>query len=134
MYGTPEGVLNIVSIDPQDLGLRDEEEKTAEEKLDELLEKWLQEISSAINTRLVQGEVEENDPKYYGLVNIAERKVSDMVSLAIQKSTSPVIQIDDFAVQILNSSEVLKNIGQELKDYQERRVSVFSSADTEEEE
>lgn len=64
------------------------------------------------------------------------RTVANLVAIAQQQRSSPVIQIDSFAVNILNTSEVTKNLDKELTPFIRYKqggtsgwVSVFSSLD-----
>lgn len=123
MYGTAEDVKRLTGITPERLGLKDDEE------LDVLLDVWLRRITVAINARLTQGEIKKDDPDYEGVVDVCVRTVAKLVAVAYQQRQSPIVQIEDFAVDILNTSQVTENLYQELRPYQKRRVSVFLSSD-----
>lgn len=122
MYGTAEDVKRLTGITPERLGLKDDEE------LDVLLDVWLRRITAAINARLTQGEIKKDDPDYEGVVDVCVRTVAKLVAVAYQQRQSPIVQIEDFAVDILNTSQVTENLYQELRPYQKRRVSVFLSS------
>ena len=116
MYCTVDDVLQTVSIQPADLGLEDDETSTAEDKLNKLIEDWIKEVTSEINIRL-GNEIATDHEAYAGIKGLTKRKVTDLISLAYQQATNPIVQIDDFAVDIVDSSTVFKNLDQELKPY-----------------
>ncbi len=118
-YGSAEGVKKLTNITADQFRVIDDEDE-----LDDLLETWLIRISSAINTRLVQGEIEEDNPKYPGITDIAERKCADLIAVAKQLHTGDIVNVNEFAVHILNTSQAFKDLTKELKPYQRRKVSV----------
>ena len=125
MYGTPQDVINLTGVKPSDLGL--DELENPEQALTELLGTWMNRITAAINVRLNSGQVTVKDPNYEGIVDVCVRTVAKLVAIAVQQRTSPVVQIGDFAVNILNTSQVTKDLEAELKPYQKKPVSFFSS-------
>lgn len=125
MYGTPQDVINLTGVSPSDLGL-DELENPAQ-ALDELLGTWLNRITAAINVRLNAGQVTIKDPNYEGIVDVCVRTVAKLVAIAIQQRTSPIVQIGEFAVNILDTSKVTRDLEVELKPYQKKPITFFSS-------
>ena len=125
MYGMPQDVKNLTGVNPSDLGL--DELENPEQALDELLGTWLNRITAAINVRLNAGQVTIKDPNYEGIVDVCVRTVAKLVAIAIQQRTSPIVQIGEFAVNILDTSKVTRDLEIELKPYQKKPVSFFSS-------
>jgi len=128
-YGSAKGVKDLTNITADQFRATE-----TEEELDELLERWLKQITSAINTRLVQGEIEDDDDKYLGIVNLAERKCADLIAVAKQLHTGDIVNVDEFAVHILNTSQAFEDLTKELKPYQRRKVSVTWTGRDEEDE
>ena len=119
MYGRVAGVKALAGVEPEDLGL----ETRAE--LDELITTWLEELTAQFNVVLCQSEITPEDSKYLGISLLAQRKCADLIALAIQKATEPIVQIDDFAVSVVDSSTVFTNLTQELLPYQQREIGVI---------
>lgn len=116
MYGTPQDVRLLTGIKPIDLGFENE---TAEQDLDELITTWLTRITSAINARLIQGEIKTTHSNYAGIVDVSIRTVAKLIAIAQQTRINPIVQINNFAVDIINTSQVIKDLDMELKPYQE---------------
>ncbi|MBM7623722.1 hypothetical protein [Sporohalobacter salinus] len=133
MYCTVDEVLQAVSIEPMDLGLEDDQDLenglSAEEKLNNLIEDWIKEVTSEINIRL-GAEVPTDHEAYAGIKGLVKRKCGDLISLALQKQNSPVVQIDDFAVDIVDSSTIFKNLDKELRPYKKVIDSKEDGEDT----
>ncbi len=129
MYCTVDEVLQTVSLDPMDLGLEDDQELTAEQKLNNLVESWIKEVTSEVNIRLGD-QIPQDHEAYAGIKGLVKRKCSDLISLAYQQNTNPIVQIDDFAVDIVDSSQVFKNLDKELRPYKKVIDSTEDEADT----
>lgn len=99
-----------------------------ENAFNELLEIWITRVASHIYAR-INREISENDKDYEAIQDIIIRTVAKLVAVAQQQRTSPVVQIDNFAVNVLNTSEVTKELNKELKPFLKRKVSFFSSLD-----
>ena len=130
MYGTPQDVKLLTGITPRAFGFEDVEGgDTAAEQLDALLQVWLDRISSAIDARLASGQVSVDAPEYPALVDVAVRTVAKTVGIARQLRTAPIIQIEDFAIDILNTSQVTADLDRELRAFRTVRIDIFSTAD-----
>ena len=116
MYCSVDEVLQVTSIEPFDLGLEDDEKLTAKEKMKNLIESWIKEVTSEIDIRL-GNKIPEDNQAYQGIKGLTKRKVIDLISLAYQQATNPIVQIDDFAVEIVDSSAIFKNLDKELGPY-----------------
>lgn len=125
MYGTPEDVINLTGVTPNDLGL--DEKDSPDTALNELLETWLTRISSAIDVRLTQESIDEDSDYYAGIVDVSVRTVAKLVAVGRQQRLSPVVQIGEFAVNIINTTQVIRDLEIELKPYQKRSFTFYSS-------
>lgn len=128
---TPKDIKSLTGIKASDFNFVDVEDE--DKALDELLGKWIERIASHIYVRL-QRKVSVEDSEFYAIQDVLIRTVANLVAIAQQQRSSPVIQIDDFAVNILNTSEVTKDLDDELKPFTRYKkggssgwVSVFSS-------
>jgi hypothetical protein len=132
MYGTPQDIRKFSGVTPQDLGLEDDV------ALDELLNEWLDRISTAIDVRLKEGtSVKSIDNRYKGLVDVCIRTVARMVVIAQQSRSNPIVQLNEFTISTIDTSEVIKNLDKELKPYvrqsaRRSNIKIFSSIPEEE--
>ncbi|WP_227456677.1 hypothetical protein [Geobacillus sp. C56-T3] len=99
-----------------------------EAALDDLLSTWIERIASHIHARLKRT-VLETDDDYLAIQDVLLRTVAKVVAVAQQQRSSPIIQIDDFAVSILNTSDVTKDLGTELRPFMKQSIDVFLSSD-----
>ncbi|OQP07556.1 hypothetical protein B1690_03230 [Geobacillus sp. 46C-IIa] len=124
---TPQDVLDLTGVSadhfgfPPDVG-------DPETKLDSLLSTWIERIASHIHARLKRT-VLETDDDYLAIQDVLLRTVAKVVAVAQQQRSSPIIQIDDFAVSILNTSDVTKDLGTELRPFMKQSIDVFLSSD-----
>lgn len=130
---TAQDVKDLTGIKASDFNFVNEEDQ--EEALTKLLEKWIERIASHIYVR-IDRTVSIEDGEFLAIQDVLIRTVANLVAIAQQQRSSPVIQIDSFAVNILNTSEVTKNLENELKPFIRYKqggtsgwVSVFSSLD-----
>lgn len=123
MYGTAQDIIDLTGITPQALGF--EENQTTQ--LNTLLNTWLTRISAHIDLRLGDGAILQTDSKYPALVDVCLRTTAKLVAIALQQRTSPIVQINDFAISVLNTSAVIQDLDNELKPFQRRRVNFFNS-------
>lgn len=124
MYGTPKDVIDLTGITPDSLGL--DEQLNPQAALDSLLTVWIDRISIAINARLTQGRVLPSDPNYKGIIDVSVRTVAKLVAVAVQQRTSPIVQVNEFAVNVINTTQVIKDLDEELKPYQKQSKTRFS--------
>lgn len=104
-----------------------------EKALNELIENWIERIASHIYVR-INRTVDVTDGEFLAIQDVLIRTVANLVAVAQQQRTSPVVQIDSFAINILNTSEVTKDLDDELKPFKRYKkgenggfASVFSS-------
>src|SRR5690606_278930 len=135
---TADDIKELTGIKTADFQFVDVDDP--DKALDELLEKWINRVASHIFVRLDR-KISEDDGEYLAIQDVLIRSVANIVSIAQQQRTSPVIQIDNFAINILNTSEALKHLDNELKPFLRYRkssksgwVSVFSSLEEYEDE
>jgi hypothetical protein len=121
---TPKDIKRLTGIQVADFMFENESDPTV--ALDELLSTWIEQISSHVEARLHHS-ISVEDTEYQAIQDVVVRTVAKVVAVAQQQRSSPVIQINDFAVSILNTSEVTKDLDKELKPFQHRKVSFFSS-------
>lgn len=113
MYGTVGGVTDLTGVKPQQLG------KATQADLDTLLTGWLEDAQSMINgflDRDLEAEVAAGTlaaiPRL--VQNCAERIVTNMVALGIQRRLSPVVQEGEISVQLSNDAVFTKPIKDDL--------------------
>jgi len=102
--------------------------------LDKLLENWIEKVASHIYIRISRT-VDVTDGEFLAIQDVLVRTVANLVAVAQQQRTSPVVQIDSFAVNILNTGEVTKELDNELEPFiryksaktKAGRMNVFSS-------
>lgn len=128
---TADDIRNLTGINASDFLFTDVEDEN--KALDELLEGWIKRIASHIYVR-IERKVDVEDEEFLAIQDVLVRTVANLVAVAQQQRTSPVVQIDNFAINILNTSEVTKELDKELKPFIRYKkggssgwVSVFSS-------
>lgn len=128
---TAKDIKNLTGIKAEDFSFVDVDDP--EKALDELLETWIERIASHIYVRLNR-KISIEDGEFLAIQDVLIRTVANLVSIAQQQRTSPVVQIGDFAINILNTSEVTKNLDAELEPFirykkpnRDGFVRVFSS-------
>lgn len=128
---TAQDIKDLTGITASDFDFVNEEDQ--EEALNKLLEKWIERIASHIYVR-IDRTVSIEDGEFLAIQDVLIRTVANLVAIAQQQRSSPVIQIDNFAVNILNTAEVVKDLDRELKPFIKYKqggtsgwVSVFSS-------
>jgi|SRR5690606_23111091 len=123
-YGTAQRVRELTGVKPSDLGVADMA------ALDNLISAWLADISAEIDAR-INGPVDpEAEPtRHAGVTAVAIRTAAKMVSYAVHSRSTPIVQVGEFAVQMLNSSEISRELDRELRPYYRRKISLFHSGD-----
>ena len=129
---TADDIRNLTGIKTGDFEFANEEDQ--EQALNNLLEDWISKIVSHIYVRIGR-KVNVEDEEFLAVQDVLVRTVANLVAVAQQQRTSPVVQIDSFAINILNTSEVTKSLDAELepfKRYKQEgtragRIRVFSS-------
>jgi len=124
MYGTAQRVRELTGVKPSDLGVADVA------TLDNLISTWLADISAEIDAR-INGPIDQQiEPtRHAGVTAVAVRTAAKMISYAIHSRSTPIVQVGDFAVQMLNSSEIIRELDRELRPYYRRKISLFHSGD-----
>ena len=115
-YGDVQDVLELSNRKPEDFNLE------SQELLEQLVEKLLTKLTSHVNTRLVQGEIEPDDYRYPAICDIAERKVLDMMSVVQQTQSGDIVNVDELSIHIINTSDVISDLDEELRSFQSRRI------------
>lgn len=126
-----QDIKDLTGIQAADFNFVNED--SAEEALTTLLESWIERIASHIYVRLDR-QVDVEDGEFLAVQDVLVRTVANLVAVAQQQRTSPVVQIDNFAINILNTSEVTQELEKELKPFIRYKrggtsgwVNVFSS-------
>jgi hypothetical protein len=123
MYGTPKQIRELTGIQASHFS-----KSMTEEELDAVLLQWINHIGTEIDVRLKET-ILNTDSRYIGTEAVALRTLSKLVGYAIQNRTTKVVQIGDFAIQLLNSSDVMKDLDKELRPYLKRKITVFLSSE-----
>lgn len=119
-YGDLEELKTVTGIRPEDLYFKDEEGgKTAEEKLDELLESWLVQIKDMIDQdrkrdylkEYENGEREQIPP---GIHFIALRIAANMIAQAMVRRDTPVLKVGEYAVKMAEENIFTNAIKKDL--------------------
>ncbi|KQB92109.1 hypothetical protein ABEU79_09765 [Geobacillus thermodenitrificans] len=124
---TPQDVRDLTGVSADNFGFPPDI-SDPEKKLDDLLSTWIERIASHIHARLKRTVLEKDD-EYLAIQDILVRTVAKVVAVAQQQRSSPIIQINDFAVSILNTSDVTKDLETELQPYMRQKIDVFLSSD-----
>lgn len=129
-----DDIKGLTGISSEDFDFQGEED--GEKALNKLLETWIERIASHIYVR-INRKVDVKDGEFLAIQDVLIRTVANLVAVAQQQRTSPVIQIDNFAINILNTSEVTKELHDELKPFKRYKkgessgfANVFSSLET----
>lgn len=111
---TAKDIKDLTGINSDDfIFTSDEDDKKA---LDKLLENWIERIASHIYVR-IDRKVCKDDGEFYAIQDVLIRTVANLVAVAQQQRSSPVVKIDNFAINILNTAEVTKDLDEELKPF-----------------
>lgn len=123
---SPKNIRDLTGISAEDFSF---ESYDPEKELDELLSQWIEQIASHVHAR-VGKQFAKADIEYHAIRDIIIRTVAKVVAIAQQQRTSPIVQMDDFAISILNTSDVTKNLDDELKPFKQSktRIKIFSSS------
>src|SRR5699024_9852971 len=128
---TADDIRNLIAINASDFLLTEGEDEN--KARDDVLEGWDKRIASHIYVR-IERKVDVHDKEFLAIQDVLVRTMANLVAVAQQQRTSPVVQIDNFAINILNTSEVTKELDKELKPFIRYKkggssgwVSVFSS-------
>jgi hypothetical protein len=101
----------------------------AETQLETLLNQWTERIASHILARLKRSIADTAD-EYEAIRDILIRTVAKLVATAQQQRTSPIVRLGEFAVGIIDTSAVTKDLDAELKQFRSSStIKIISSAD-----
>lgn len=126
---TAKDIKELTGIKPSDYHFENVEDE--EQALNSMLETWIKRIASHVYARLERS-LSEKDAEYEAIQDIIVRTVAKLVAISLQQRTSPVVRINDFAINILNTSEVTKDLNDELEPFLRKNkgwVEIFSSLD-----
>lgn len=123
MYGTPQQVRDLTGVQPSSLS-----KGMTEAELDVVLTIWLEQLSVEIDIRLKET-IATTDARYKGIEAVILRTIAKLVGYAVQNRTNKVIQIGEFAVRLLNASDVVRDLNQELKPYKKGEATLFLSSE-----
>lgn len=123
MYGTPEQVKDLTGVQPASLA-----KDMTDTELDSVLSTWLTQLSAEIDTRLGET-ISTTDARYQGIEAVILRTVAKLVGYAVQNRTNRVVQVGEFAVRLLNASDVIRDLNQELKPYKKGKATIFLSSE-----
>lgn len=125
---TAKDIRDLTGITASDYQFSDDVEDP-ERALDEMLEVWIRRIASHIYVRLGRS-IKEDAPESLAIQDVLIRTVAKLVAVSQQQRSSPVVRINEFAINVLNTSEVTKDLDAELSPFKRKTViSVFSSAE-----
>lgn len=123
-YSTVNDVLEDTGLGPEDLGFTDDEEgvedgKTAQEKLEAKIIKWLIEAKAIINEykkRDFAAEVAAGTLASIPVCisSIAKRIAINMSKQAIINRETPIVTRDDYSIQLTNDTIVTRALYDEL--------------------
>ncbi len=125
IYSSPKKVIEYTGVRPQDFGLEDElnenEEvvETAEEKLESIIEGWLEQVKDLIDhdrNRDYHEEVEagKRDKVPPGIEFVALRMAANMVAQANLRRQTPIVRHDDFSVDMVEDKVFTNAIKRDL--------------------
>ena len=95
-----------------------EDQENPEVVLDEMIEAWIEETASNIRVRLGR-QVDAEGIEGPGMRGVLIRTVANVIAVAMQQRSSPIIQLGDFATNVLNTSDALAKLDDELQPFLE---------------
>lgn len=111
---TPKDIRDLTGIKDSDYSFTSDDDP--KELLNEILSTWINRIASHIHVR-INRKVSKDDGDYLAIQDVLTRTVANVVAISQQQRSSPVVQINNFAVNILNTSEVTDKLDDELKPF-----------------
>lgn len=111
---TAEDIRHVTGISTSDIDFSDDSD--SEGSLDELLETWIERIASHILVRLGR-QVDPDGGEAPAIQDILTRTVANLVAVAQQQRSSPIVQVSDFATKVMNTREVTKELNDELEPF-----------------
>ena len=116
-YGEVGTIIHWTGIQPGDLGYEDVEGgKTADAQLEEFIEDRLVEIKSIIDQHRNRDYLAEGDVPP-GITNIAMRICSNLLAHAVLRRTTPIVRVEDYAVDLVEEKFMTKSIRDDLNQF-----------------
>ena len=128
---TVDDIKALTGLNPDDLFL--DQQGNPADALKSIVEMWITRIASHIHVRL-EGQISKDDKGYEAMKDVITRYVGKLVGTAMQMRSTPIVQIDDFAVEVLDTSDVIEGLDDELTIFRRTmrsrssRVNVFWSS------
>lgn len=121
IYGSVEDVLHLTGLRASDFSLEDdpeeeEEGKTADEKLEGMIYKWLVEIKDMID-HIKNRDYHEEGEVPPGIHGIANRVASNMGAVAILRRETPIVKNEDFSISVTDDRVFTSAIRNDLAVY-----------------
>lgn len=102
-------VIALTGTQPTDFGF----DANEEQKLEQLIQTWVEETASNVRVRLGRS-VEADGIEAAGMKGVLVRTVANILAVAMQQRSSPIIQLGDFATRVLNTGDALDKLDDEL--------------------
>lgn len=104
-------IINFTGLKPKQFNL----EKTDDTGLDDMLQEWILQCQSLIETYTHRSYSDSNVPP--AVQNICLRLVSNMCTLAIQRRDTPIIKVNDWNIQTVPSDIFTDDLKEDLKPF-----------------
>ena len=111
MWISVDDVINFTGLKPKHLNL----EKDDTTGLNNIVSDWINQSQDLINMYTNRNYTDDNVRD--AIRNICLRLTSNMVSLAIQKRDSPIIKVNDWAIQNVPSNIFTDDLKDDLKPF-----------------
>ncbi len=127
-YSNPKEVIDFTGIKPKKLNLNDQKDKTAEQVLEETIEKWLIQIKDMIDRYIGKEYVDEDNIP--GIIeNVALRMAGNMVTVAMLRRNTSLIQSDNFDMGLIQDRIFTDAIKQDLDNTVKRENKIKAVGD-----
>lgn len=126
----PADIIEQAGITPEDMKL--DQKNMPDKALEDMVKIWIEQIASHISVRLGYT-IQEDATEKKAIEGILTGNVMNMITYTLQQRTSPIIQLGDYAVDIIEASRVIENLDDELKPFYKpskgkSKVRVFLSS------
>ena len=111
MWITTTQIINFTGLKPKQFNL----EKTDDTGLDDMLQEWILQCQSLIETYTHRSYSDSDVPP--AVQNICLRLVSNMCTLAIQRRDTPIIKVNDWNIQTVPSDIFTDDLKEDLKPF-----------------
>jgi len=121
-YSSVKDVKDYTGIKPPDIGFKNDDAMTAEEKLEAFIEARLVEIKDLIDhdrNRDYHAEVESGQREKIppGIHHIALRIMKNLFAHAVISRSTPIVRVDDFTIRMVEDRVFTPAIKKDLKTY-----------------